>query len=102
MGVTYIKDSSEKFNEFYILAFENDFGTSYCVTVTIDTVVVNNNPNEAMRFNSEDEAKIFFFNHFERIQDCYWQETDCWSDAHLINAFVIKITTELSSCKPCL
>lgn len=31
-----------------------------------------------------------------------WQETDCWSDAHLINAFVAKITTELSSCKPCL
>lgn len=24
------------------------------------------------------------------------------SDAHLINVFVAKITTELSSCKPCL
>lgn len=101
MGVTYIKDS-EKLDEFYVLALENSFGTSYCIAVTIDTVVVNDNPNEAMRFNSEDEAKIFFFNHFGRIQDCYWQEVDCWWDAHLINAFVAKITTEVSSCKRCL
>ena len=70
MGVTYIKDS-EKLNEFYVLALENDSGTSYCVDVTIDTVVVNDNPNEAMRFNSEDEAKIFFFNRFGFFQHHY-------------------------------
>lgn len=97
-------NDSLKIGEYYVLIFYRKDFYEYLSYVDIDNDIVRTTfkPERAIRFDNESDAKIFFFNHFERIRDCYWQETDCWSDAHLINVFVAKITTELSSCKPCL
>ncbi len=63
-------NDSLKFGEYYVLIFYRKDFYEYLSYVDIDNDIVRNTfkPERAIRFDSESDAKIFFFNKFGFFQ----------------------------------
>lgn len=81
-------DNNMNTNEFYVLYFKNKNDGNYLESLTPTVLKQTQLPEEAKRFKTPFEAKLFFFDNFKHIQNKFF------SGMELKDVVVAKVTVK--------